>query len=206
MIGLDAAAGVGETALSDSWQRDMSKKKAGKHQPVPLLALLLAWIVPGAGHIYLGRVKRGIVILVTIAAMFWAGVAVGGVMTVDRHQERWWFVAQMFTGVHGLAGWQRQEAVQTELDKYLLDEKLPNDRAKNDPHRRAHTDFWLQEGSEKGRLALVGSSSTFARSYTGVAGLLNLMCIFDAAMLALMGMKGEQAPSDDDKKKKGDRA
>ncbi len=178
----------------------MPRDKSKKHQPVPLLAILLAWIVPGAGHIYLGRVKRGIIILATIAATFWAGVAVGGVMTVDRHEERWWFVAQMFTGVHGLASWQRQEAIQKDLEKYL-DEKLTNNLAQNESVRNAYTDQWLQEECPEGRVALVGSSNTFARAYTCVAGLLNLMCIFDAAMLAFMGMQGEQTAADDKKRK-----
>ncbi len=201
MIGLDAAANLGETATSDSRRKDMPRDKSKKHQAVPLLALLLAWIIPGTGHIYMGRIKRGIVIMVTIAATFWAGVAVGGVMTVDRHEERWWFVAQMFTGVHGLVGWQRQEAVQKKLEEYL-NENLPGDKASNDPLRNAYADRWLQDEYDKGRVALVGSSGIFARAYTGIAGLLNLMCIFDAAMLALMGIYGEQKPEEYDTKKK----
>jgi len=184
----------------------MSKKKSRKHQPIPLLALLLAWIVPGTGHMYLGRVKRGIILLVTIAATFWAGIAVGGVMTVDSKQQRWWFVAQMFTGVHGLVSWQRQEAVQKDIEEYLKEVPPPAGANQNvEAWRQAHVDLWLQEGSSqnrpKGRLALVGASGTSARAYTGVAGLLNLMCIFDAAILALMGVNGEPTATDDKKEK-----
>ena len=35
------------------------------------IAGILAWIVPGLGHIFLGHRGRGLVFLVTITATFW---------------------------------------------------------------------------------------------------------------------------------------
>lgn len=69
------------------------------------VAGFLSWIVPGLGHIFLGERARGLVLLVTITATFWAGVAVGGVRnTVDPKGERkLWFAAQVCTGGHVLA-------------------------------------------------------------------------------------------------------
>ena len=84
-----------------------------------IVAAALAWLVPGAGHAFLGRGKRGIIIFVTIAATFWAGVAMGGTMTCDARYERWWFITQTFTGVHGLVGWQRQKMVYDRVDAQL---------------------------------------------------------------------------------------
>jgi len=158
-------------------------KQSEKSNSMPFLALLLASAVPGAGHMYLGRVKRGIIIFITIAALFWSGVAIGGVLTVDSVRERWWFVAEMLTGVHGLIGWHRQREV---YDRVLANERL-NLR---DPHDQAVLDAKLQaEG-----VALVTPADTAARAYAGVAGLLNLMCIFDALMLSIMGIRGEPPP------------
>ena len=90
-------------------------KTAKTSRPIPLVALVLAWLVPGAGHAYLGRLGRGAIIFLVVGAMFWGGVAIGGVMTVDYHNERWWFAAEMLTGIHGVAGWHRQQAVYKEL-------------------------------------------------------------------------------------------
>jgi hypothetical protein len=42
-------------------------------------------------------------------------------------------------------------------------------------------------------VALVNPADTVARAYSGTAGLLNLLCMFDALMLALMGKVGEPA-------------
>jgi len=38
-------------------------------------ACLLAWLLPGAGHLYLGRVGKGLVFLGSIGALFLLGVA-----------------------------------------------------------------------------------------------------------------------------------
>jgi hypothetical protein len=185
---------------------------------MPLIALVLAWLVPGAGHAYTGRVTRGIVIFAVIGATFWSGVAVGGVMTVDYYNERWWFVAQMCAGVHGLVSWHRQNRIYQEVAQEISDEQqgkleadLKNDRGeerKEERRRELRKELRqllepprngaVSKGqmlidrklTEKG-IGLVAPPDTVARAYAGVAGLLNLMCIFDAVLLSIMGLVGE---------------
>lgn len=41
-------------------------------------ALILGWLVPGAGHLLTGRWIRGLLLFVSIAAMFWLGIAMQG--------------------------------------------------------------------------------------------------------------------------------
>ena len=38
----------------------------------------LAWVVPGAGHLYLGRVEKGLIFLVTLPVMFALGIWLEG--------------------------------------------------------------------------------------------------------------------------------
>ena len=161
-------------------------KQSKKSSPLPFLALLLACAVPGAGHVYLGRVQRGIIIFLTISALFWSGVAIGGVFTMDPVQERWWFVAEMLTGVHGLIGWHRQKAAREHLESVEGDSP--------------------DEKMEKEGIALVTPADTAARGYAGVAGLLNLLCTFDALMLSIMGVRGEPVPEDEKRKQKAEAA
>ena len=169
---------------------------------MPLLALILAWILPGAGHAYLGRWKRGVIIFVTLSATFWGGMAMGGVMTVSPlPAERWWFIADMFTGVHGLAGWQIQQKVyqrveddvQPKLDPYMDSHNYPS-QAHGDMVLRANlrSDLTEKELADE-NLALTAPGDSVARAYCGVAGLLNLMCMFDAVILSLLGVRGEQS-------------
>ena len=44
----------------------------------PAAACVAAWLVPGAGHLLLGRVRQAVVLFVTLGAMFVIGVAFGG--------------------------------------------------------------------------------------------------------------------------------
>ncbi|MFQ5490701.1 MAG: DUF6677 family protein [Phycisphaerae bacterium] len=118
------------------------------------LAGLLAWILPGLGHIFIGERVRGTILLVTITLTFWSGVAIGGVRdTVDSETRKAWFVAQTCTGVHGLVAhaWSKQ------LREVPAEAQLPP----------AH---WL--AAETGVV------------YAGVAGLLNVLIILDALIRA----------------------
>jgi hypothetical protein len=40
-------------------------------------ACLLAWLLPGAGHLYLGRVRRGLLLTAAVGTLFVLGVALG---------------------------------------------------------------------------------------------------------------------------------
>ena len=155
---------------------------------IPFVALLLAWLIPGSGHVYIGRVRRGIIIFIAIGGAFWAGVGMGGVLTVDYHHERWWFIADMFTGVHGIVSGLRQQRVYQDLAKEAADEGLAV------PGVLPPDPVIQKKLAEKGLFPQTATASV-ARVYAGVAGLLNLMCIFDAFVLTMMGQAREPRPS-----------
>ena len=116
------------------------------------VAGLLAWILPGLGHFYLGDHARGLVFLVTITVTFWSGVAIGGVAsTVNPQGRKLWFMAQVCTGGNTLAA-------------YALTSRGRGDLSTpKEPHVPRS---WL--------------SADVGVHYTGVAGLLNLLIILDA--------------------------
>ncbi len=164
-----------------------------KTRSLAAVVLVVAYLIPGAGHFFLRRPVRGLIIFIVIGATFWSGMAIGGVMTVDKRVERWWFCAQVLSGVHGLAAWQVNERVYVRLQKKLDDDshyKLRMSQA-----GPGQVDFVHQASVEKSLaddgLALIPPADTVARAFSGVAGMLNLLCIFDAFVLALMGVKGE---------------
>ena len=120
------------------------------------LAGLLAWIVPGLGHLFIGERVRGLIYLITITVTFWGGVAIGGVRdTVDPRARTAWFMAQTCTGVNSLAAYQWGE------------------RSRRDP--QASAAGWAHYSYISAETAVV---------YTGIAGLLNLLAIFDALVRA----------------------
>ena len=119
------------------------------HMPI---AGALAWLIPGAGHIYLGERARGLVYLVTITVTFWSGVAIGGVRgTVDPRERTLWFVAQVGTAGNAAAA------------------VALNNMTTPQPERQGQKPV-------KGDWA----SAEVGVHYTGVAGLLNLLVILDA--------------------------
>jgi len=169
-----------------------------------VLTLVLAWLIPGAGHVCIGRTVRGVIICITIAAMFWTGMAIGGVMTVDRELEPWWFAADILTGVHGLVAWRRSDAIYARISADLAGDPeyenqvraLPRNRAgwfSEEARRTLHQQYLLAALAERG-IAVVHPGGIVARAYAGVAGLLNLLCIFDAVILSMMAHPGEPAP------------
>jgi hypothetical protein len=50
--------------------------------PAPIVALF-GWILPGGGYFLIGEPARGIVICVTILALFFAGLLIAGVRVID---------------------------------------------------------------------------------------------------------------------------
>lgn len=78
--------------------------------PVRLLAVLLAWLVPGAGHILLGRFGRGLIFFLVITGAFIFGLTLDGRLfwpTVADPPSAFhfdmitvlWFLAQIGSGL-----------------------------------------------------------------------------------------------------------
>lgn len=154
----------------------------------PIIAGVLAWLIPGAGHAVMGRWARGIIIFVCINGLFWAGVGLGGVFTVDPLTQRWWMIAQMSTGASGLVAWRNQEHARRDLvSQANLTSPVPSARP-NEAY--AWWDRYRKTQARQG-LALVHPTDSVAYAYSGIAGMLNMLCIFDAVMLALLGRSGE---------------
>jgi hypothetical protein len=81
---------------------------------------VLAWLLPGLGHIFNGDRKRGLILLIVIAATFWGGVAVAGVQsTFEPRGKTLWFMAQICAGGHTLLGMTWGEAVKANGDAPL---------------------------------------------------------------------------------------
>jgi uncharacterized protein DUF6677 len=115
------------------------------------LAAILAWLVPGAGHWYLGKRSRGAIIFLAICSTFLIGLYLGGLEMINPQGSfgsKAWFCAQILTGLPGLIAAIAQD---------------PN------------------IGPGYGRGVDLG------QVYTGIAGLLNLLCILDVLTTEAIG-------------------
>lgn len=61
-------------------------------------ALIAAAAFPGAGHMVLGDVRRGIGIAVGVLGLFFGGIFIGGIDVIDSKEDRVWFLGQAFVG------------------------------------------------------------------------------------------------------------
>jgi hypothetical protein len=63
-----------------------------------VLAGVLAFAIPGLGHLYLGQKTRALYAAVGILGLFFGGLLIGGIDTVDSREDKWWFVGQSLVG------------------------------------------------------------------------------------------------------------
>ena len=138
----------------------MAKRSANSATYLPIVGVL-AWLVPGLGHLYIGDKRRGLVLMVTIVATFWCGVMM---VWNARHRGR----REAEPLVHGADRCRRQRA-----DRMGLARVDRRGGLEDEPGKQAcGTRYGKQPGHWLGLDVGI--------HYTGVAGLLNLLAILDA--------------------------
>lgn len=134
----------------------------------PLAAAFYALLLPGLGHLYQGRTAKGILFMICILGTYLYGWNLGGCRVVyaswRQGDKRWQYVCQMWAG-----GVTWPAAIQTGFDNpfgdFMRQPGLhgPDPSELNQWHRQYHSNF------EMGTV------------FTMIAGLLNILVIFDAA-------------------------
>ena|GEM_PF-1234680 len=156
-----------------TWARSITPRMS--NTPVPLrnrhLAALLAWMIPGLGHIYQKRTSKGILYAVCILTLYFLGFAFGQGKNV---YWRWvnplhspdkfclHYLGQFFVGLPALPA-----LIQATLVHYGFPTLLGGFMA--EPSQNV-----INGLNSSGRLVDVGTI------YTTVAGLLNVLAIYDA--------------------------
>jgi hypothetical protein len=164
------------------------------HLKNPGLAALLAWLWPGAGHLYQGRTAKGILFMVCVLGTYFYGFALGEGHVVyaswRKIDRRLPYLCQVGVGLPALPA-----LVQTMGDKPLFGEFMKQPQV---------LPGW-QVGTEADELskwhASAGIMFEFGTLYTMVAGLLNILAIYDAFAGPVFPKdeKDRTPPDDDDK-------
>ena len=145
----------------------------------PRLAAFLALLWPGLGHIYQHRYTKGILFMVCILGLFLFGWNLGGQRVVYASwrdgDRRWHYFCQVWVG---LPAW---PAMLQALDKGLFNKEFMRQPSLTQSfatkHDREHDqptelDLWQLRHHSHYEMGTI---------FTMVAGLLNLLVIFDAA-------------------------
>ncbi|MBL7215981.1 MAG: hypothetical protein ISS71_09915 [Phycisphaerae bacterium] len=145
----------------------MSKRSSADQGLWLIIVGLAAWVIPGAGHFLLRERKRAIIIFITITALFLTGLYVGSIGIVNHETSKPWFMAQVLYS----------PAVG------ILSQKVTVGYLDADGNQQEYTSF--------------GHPCDIGQLYTGVAGLLNLLCIFSAVYMAYCG-RGEMIGAEEE--------
>jgi hypothetical protein len=158
----------------------------------PLFAAFLGLLLPGLGHLYQRRTAKGILYLVCILGMYLYGWDLGGRRVVYASwrpgDRRWPYLCQVWVG---LPAWPAmiQSGFNLPLGDFMRQPSLIRNHA-NGPNE---LDEWNRQYHSNFELGTV---------LTMVAGLLNILAIFDAAA-GPVGSTTKPEDQEDEKEKKG---
>ena len=180
--------------------------------PNPYSGALLAWIFPGAGHLYQGRTAKGLLFMGCLVPLFLYGMILGGGKVAFASPkplyppagfivDRWQFVCQSGIGAVALPAMVQRERFNLHQGPLLTQWFYPPSSSNIDTNGNKFTSEDLsgnlvehasqldQWASELGFLFELGGV------VTAIAGLLNLLVVYDA-------LSGPMIVEDPRKKKK----
>jgi hypothetical protein len=133
---------------SPTQQQQIAQRVPGEKSSLPVLVLLAGWLVPGAGHLMLGKWVRALLIFVSILGMFLIGLGLAGKVyspNTGDMLDMLGFVGQLGMGLLYLLarifGWGATSVVNTLADygtKFLVVGGLLNVIAAIDAHSLAN--------------------------------------------------------------------
>ena len=68
-------------------EREIARPIPGERSTLPAFALVLGWLVPGAGHLLLGKWQRALLLFAAIVGMYAIGLGLGGKIYVPNTGE-----------------------------------------------------------------------------------------------------------------------
>ena len=171
----------------------------------PRLAAFLAWLVPGLGHLYQGRTGKGLLFFVCIVGTFVYGLYIGDgrvvYASVPSPLTRWQYFCQVGVGLPALPALVERERFKQGKQPLVADVMRPPDMQ----HRYTSKDDAGNLVTSPNELAQwhhdLADRFEMGTVFTVIAGLLNVLVIYDAYGGPLV-----IAPPEKKKKKKDDAA
>jgi hypothetical protein len=176
------------------------------------LAAFLAWLIPGLGHIYQGRTGKGILYFVCIVGTFFYGLYLGGGHVVyastshvfsRQFLDRWQYICQFGVGLPALPAMVqtiRADSGKAPLGDWMRPPRTMGDFPSTDESGSVvkNADELAKWNHDSGDLFEIGTV------FTVIAGLLNVLAVYDAYGGPLFVVPPEEAKITDDKKRTRD--
>jgi hypothetical protein len=177
-------------------------------EPFQPLAAVLAFVFPGAGHFFLGHTRRACCIAAGVLGLTASGLLIGGLDCIDRKDDPIWFYGQALVGPVTLGvdtihqrlfkaydpGVILARTVDDVLVRQIRRSPRPDEvrtnktldlrDAEGRPVRLTVPVFELGAPGQKPALSQsLGRMNELGTLFTAIAGMMNLICIVDAAWL-----------------------
>jgi hypothetical protein len=134
----------------------------------PVVAAILAWLVPGLGHLYQRRTGKGLLFMVCLLSTFFFGLYLSGGRAVyaswTQTDQRLYYLCQVGVGLPALPALVQTYLVRNGKTPLLGGVMAP-------PESKAQLDDWYKT---------LNSYFDLSTVYTTIAGLLNVLVIYDA--------------------------
>jgi len=159
----------------------------------PGWAALLAWLWPGAGHLYQGRYAKAVLFMVCILGTFFFGLTLGGgqcvYASIDKNDFRWQYICQLGVGAPALPALVQYVSVKNTNKPLFVRWMAPPENVEpNNADELAGWHLRYNSGFELGTL------------FTVVAGLLNVLAIYDAYAGPMTAVPEEETKPPDKEK------
>ena len=90
----------------------MAKSDKAPGEKITYFVGVAAWLVPGAGHWFLGQRYRALILFLAITSTFGLGVLLGSIEMIDPKNSRAWFCAEILVGGPTiLTAWRQSPAI-----------------------------------------------------------------------------------------------
>ena len=167
----------------------------------PVLAGILGWLCPGAGHLYQRRYAKGVLFMVCILGTYFFGLSLGGghvvYASLAKEDVRWHYFCQIGVGGPALPALLQTRLVRAGKEPLFGGIMAP-------PRNVTNSDFPEQVRRDELAQWHMRYHSFFELGtlYTMIAGLLNVLAVYDAIggpvlMAENDRQKPKPAPPDD---------
>jgi len=127
---------------------------------------ILGWWIPGAGHWLIGQRKRAALIFISLVFAFTFGIYIGSIAVVDAPES--WYIAKL---IYSLIS--HKQVISVSGSPWYFAQILFSPAV-----------GYLAHLSAAFHLDSYGRPREIGEIYTGIAGMLNLLCVVNAVYMA----------------------
>jgi len=144
------------------------------------VAGVLALLLPGLGHFYQGHRLRAAYVALGVLGLFFGGILIGGIDSVDSREDRIWFLGQALVGPIAFGADHLHQTRFKVLDQITNQPRSADPGEARDP--RTARPYADPTGNGPPNIKSLAKVNELGTLFSTIAGMLNLIVIIDAGL------------------------